>query len=531
MVALCSRGSLAASAVISWKWVANKARQRFCACKCSIVAQAIDNPSKVAVPRPISSKMTSARSPAWLRMAAVSTISTMKVEWPRARSSAAPTRENSRSTTPICAARAGTKLPIWARMAISAFWRRKVDFPAIFGPVTIQIRPAFAAGGGDCEREAIVDLRADIIALDRERGERAGHVESRNGLGGVLDSSARGRNRGREAIEDFELQRQRAFGRSGDLRFQLAKFGGGEADLPGGGLAMNEGGVEWRGHQLFAVLRRNINEIAEHIVVPDFQRANAGGFGVAHLQARDHAPRFVAQRARPIERRCVAGADKAAVAPQMWQLVSEHLAQFLGERGVALAQLLCDFRDIARQVGQARESRREVRRGKDAVANGAEIARPAAADDDTRQCARQIRCAFEPRAQIAARRGIGGECRHRVEPMTDLDWIAQGRGEPLRQKPRPCRGDSAIGGAKERAAPLAGERATKFEIAAGSLVERECRAGGLAHRRSDRRALAELGTLHIGDYGCRGRQFDARECAEGGGGRHAEEAGEPAFRG
>ena len=60
----------------------------------------------------------------------------MNVERPRARSSAAPTRENSRSTTPMRARFAGTKLPIWASTAISAFWRRKVDLPAMFGPVT-----------------------------------------------------------------------------------------------------------------------------------------------------------------------------------------------------------------------------------------------------------------------------------------------------------------------------------------------------------------------------------------------------------
>ena len=78
-------------------------------CRCSTAAQAIDRPSKVAVPRPISSRMTRRAAPAWLRIAAVSTISTMKVERPRARSSAAPTRLNRRSTTPICAAAAGTK--------------------------------------------------------------------------------------------------------------------------------------------------------------------------------------------------------------------------------------------------------------------------------------------------------------------------------------------------------------------------------------------------------------------------------------
>ena len=68
--------------------------------------------------------MTSARGPAWFRIAAVSTISTMKVDRPRARSSAAPTRLKSWSTTPISAAAAGTNDPICASTAISAFCRR-----------------------------------------------------------------------------------------------------------------------------------------------------------------------------------------------------------------------------------------------------------------------------------------------------------------------------------------------------------------------------------------------------------------------
>ena len=36
---------------------------------------------------------------------------------------------------PIFALDAGTKLPICAIRAINAFWRRKVDLPAMFGPV------------------------------------------------------------------------------------------------------------------------------------------------------------------------------------------------------------------------------------------------------------------------------------------------------------------------------------------------------------------------------------------------------------
>lgn len=54
-------------------------------------AHAIANPSKVLVPRPTSSMITSERDVARRRMCAVSTISTIKVERSLARSSEAPT--------------------------------------------------------------------------------------------------------------------------------------------------------------------------------------------------------------------------------------------------------------------------------------------------------------------------------------------------------------------------------------------------------------------------------------------------------
>src|SRR5262249_15573433 len=60
--------------------------------RCSATAQAMDSPSKVEVPRPISSSTTRLRSVAWWRMAAVSAISTMKVDWAGAGSSGAPPR-------------------------------------------------------------------------------------------------------------------------------------------------------------------------------------------------------------------------------------------------------------------------------------------------------------------------------------------------------------------------------------------------------------------------------------------------------
>ncbi len=72
-------------------------------------------------------------------MAAVSTISTRKVLWPRAMLSCAPTRVRMRSTSPIRAERAGTKLPIWAIRVSSATWRMNTLLPLMFGPVRIMI--------------------------------------------------------------------------------------------------------------------------------------------------------------------------------------------------------------------------------------------------------------------------------------------------------------------------------------------------------------------------------------------------------
>jgi hypothetical protein len=59
----------------------------------------------------------------------------MKVDWPRAMLSDAPTRAKIRSTIPSLASRAGTNYPACAINAMSAVCRKYVDFPPMFGPV------------------------------------------------------------------------------------------------------------------------------------------------------------------------------------------------------------------------------------------------------------------------------------------------------------------------------------------------------------------------------------------------------------
>ena len=83
----------------------------------------MDIPSKVEVPRPISSRISRESFVAQRRMSDTSVISTIKVDCPAERSSLAPMRVKIRSTMPIWAWAAGTKLPIWASRTISATWR------------------------------------------------------------------------------------------------------------------------------------------------------------------------------------------------------------------------------------------------------------------------------------------------------------------------------------------------------------------------------------------------------------------------
>jgi hypothetical protein len=221
----------------------------------------------VAVPRPISSRITSALGPAWFRIAAVSTISTMKVERPRARSSAAPTRLNSGRRRRYAPSAAGTKAPACARTAISAFWRRKVDLPAMFGPVTSQTGRASSPSAelrrsrwrrrpGALPAQGALDHRmaAALIAKAR-RGVDRGRVQSpsigqRGEAGGDVEFRQRPRAGGEaraprpdglaQRVEDGEFEVERPGAGVGDLRFEVGEFDRGEAQRAGHGLAVDE---------------------------------------------------------------------------------------------------------------------------------------------------------------------------------------------------------------------------------------------------------------------------------------------------
>src|SRR4029079_91493 len=117
----------------------------------------------------------------------------------------------------------------------------------------------------------------------RERRKPARNVEYGQRLGGGLDLIAGGDCRGREPLEHLKLEGKLAVGGVGDFRFELAELGGGESDLTGQGLPVNEGRVQRRAQKLLAMLGGDVDEIAEHIIVRYLQRLDAGVVGVAGL--------------------------------------------------------------------------------------------------------------------------------------------------------------------------------------------------------------------------------------------------------
>ena len=203
------------------------------------------------------------------------------------------------------------------------------------------------AAARDDEVVAVVHLRARIIALGSEMGEGACHVKAPKCLGAFLDRRALRDHARDQPLEDFQLKPERAVGGAGDFSFQFTQLGGGEAHLAGQRLAVDEGRIERRGHELVAVLSGDFDEIAEHVVVADFQAAHAGRLRIARLQGGDHAAGFVAQAARFVEARVIAFAHEAAVTLEGGQLGGERGGQLGGQhadRAAAGLQRVGNFR-------------------------------------------------------------------------------------------------------------------------------------------------------------------------------------------
>jgi hypothetical protein len=149
-----------------------------------------------------------------------------------------------------------------------------------------------------------------------------------------------------------------------------------------------------------------------------------------------------------------------------------------------------------------------------AIADCGEVARPAATDHEPRQRAGEIGRRREPGANVGAQIDLAHKQPDGVEAPDDRGRVGERRREALRQHAGARDRDGAIDGGDQRAAALAALGAHQLKVRARRRIDRERRSRSFAGRRRQRRPLAELGALHIGDAGRRGGQLQARERAK-----------------
>src|SRR5277367_3692249 len=118
----------------------------------------------------------------------------------------------------------------------------------------------------DGKTKRAIDLRPYVIIVHRALRERRRNIETGEGMRGGAQILTRLNCERAESVENFQLQSQRPVTGIGNLGFDLAELGGGEADLSRQRLAMNEDRVERRRRQLVAVLGCNLDKITEHVV-------------------------------------------------------------------------------------------------------------------------------------------------------------------------------------------------------------------------------------------------------------------------
>ena len=218
---------------------------------------------------------------------------------------------------------------------------------------------------------------------------------------------------------------------------------------------MDESRIQRRRHQFVAVLRRHLDEIAEHIVVPDLECLDAGVLGIARLHRGDDEAGGVAQIPALVEGGLITLADEAAVALDQRQLLGERAFEFAGEVARGTAQRFHHGDDFRWRRFKLRQPRERLICREDAVAQAGKVARAAASDRQARQCARHVGRGAQRGPDIVARRAVGDKGGNRIQPPCDPRAVGERGGEALREQPRAGGGDRAIDRIEQRTALFA----------------------------------------------------------------------------
>ncbi len=176
--------------------------------------------------------------------------------------------------------------------------------------------------GDNLKIQRDIHQRPHPAPLHSQFRQRRRHIQRRQRFSGLGDTCRLGQSPRRQRLEHLQFQRQGAITGLRDAAFQFTQFRRGIAHRIGHGLAMDEA---WP--HTIRMARRDLDVVAEHVIMPDLEAGNAGLVGITLLQGGDMAPAFIAQQAQFIQIGAIAGSHKAAIAGIHRQFGAERRAQ------------------------------------------------------------------------------------------------------------------------------------------------------------------------------------------------------------
>ncbi len=337
------------------------------------------------------------------------------------------------------------------------------------------------------ELVAVVQERLREVARRGGISQRGQHVERGNRAGGVEQSWRLGRHLRTQPFEQVELARGEALVGAEDLLLVLLERGRHEPLAAGHGLL-----ADVVGRHRAEIRFRDLDVVAEHAVVADFERRDAGActFGLFHRG--DGFAAAAADGADLVELGVDAVANQAAVSRDSRRFVDERrcnaiadISELVDFRRKTAGERRLEIRDDAAHAWQQAQRLGERR----------QIARAGNAHRHARGETLEIVDAAQGIAQLAAFGGAECEVLDRVEPVLDARQRHEWPHQPLAHEAPPHGRDRAVDLVEERALAPAVHALDDVEMAQRHRIDQH-RVGRHAHR--DVADVRELRPLRVG---------------------------------
>ncbi len=299
--------------------------------------------------------------------------------------------------------------------------------------------PAFddgMPGVGDQHLVGIVDVRLGVVVDGGALGERGQDVECRDRPRRGLDARRLGRYRGAQRLEDLQLPLENPLVGAEHFFFVLLERRRDEPLAAGDRLL-----AVVVGRHRVQIRLGDLDVVAEHAVVADFQRRDAGprAFPLFHLG--DDLFARAADAAQIVE----LGIDPVPREPA----VARQRPWFVDERGL---DAIADVHQVV-ELGKQRAHERRLplgehgadsRNARQRLPEPDQVAGPGGTERCPCDQALQVLHRLDGLAKLAAVRGAKRQLLDRIEPVANRIEQQQRADQPRAEQPAAHRGDRAI---------------------------------------------------------------------------------------